>query len=454
MPVPTSRRLAYAAPAFAMAVVGIPVYVFLPKFYSDVVGVDVAFLGLVLLSVRIFDAVTDPLIGLLSDRSRTRFGRRRPWVLLGSLPLAASLAFLFGPPVGLSQPGLWFAVWIYALFLFWTLVTVPYESLGAEITFDYDERTQVLGLRDGMLLAGTVVAAATPSALAALVGLPAGPEGERAKFAWVAALYAPLIVAACTWCALAVRESGAAARANAGLWRGLALVRRNRPFAILLASYGVAAIGSNLPATLLPYYVEYVLHSDRLDLFLVLYLVTGVVFLPAWIRLSERFGKKQAWLGAMALNTGAFAGVFFLGPGDVALYGVLVVLSGVGLGATLAIPSSMQADVIDYDEILSGERREGQYVGLWSLARKLAAAAGVGAALVLFGTSGYQPNAEQSADVQLTLRALYCLVPCLCNAVAFAIALAYPIDRESHRAIREAVLARRRGLPVPDPLRP
>lgn len=139
---------------------------------------------------------------------------------------------------------------------------------------------------------------------------------------------------------------------------------------------------------------------------------------------------------------------------DTGPYGVLVVFSGVGLGATLAIPSSMQADVIDYDEVVSGERREGQYVGIWSLFRKLAATAGVGAALVAFGSAGYEPNVQQSADVQLALRLLYCGVPCACNALAFAIALAYPIDRERHRAILAAVAARRRGLAVADPLRP
>ena len=105
----------------------------------------------------------------------------------------------------------------------------------------------------------------------------------------------------------------------------------------------------------------------------------------AWTALARRLGKKQAWLAAMAVNTGAFAGVFFLGPGDAAAYGVLVFLSGIGFGATLAIPSAMQADVIDYDELLSGRRREGQYIGLWSIAKKTAAALGIGVGLTVLG---------------------------------------------------------------------
>ncbi len=153
----------------------------------------------------------------------------------------------------------------------------------------------------------------------------------------------------------------------------------------------------------------------------------------------------------MLVNTGAFLGVYFLGPGQVAAYGVLVFLSGLGLGATLAIPSSMQADVIDYDELLSGSRREGLYVGVWSISRKLAAAVGVGAALPILAAVGYTPNVAQSEAVVSTLRVLYALVPSLCNLVAIGVAWYYPIGRAEHRAILAAT-ADRAQIPVTDPL--
>jgi GPH family glycoside/pentoside/hexuronide:cation symporter len=230
-------------------------------------------------------------------------------------------------------------------------------------------------------------------------------------------------------------------------------VSQNRPFIILLISYVVAAFGSNLPATLILYYVEYVLQSKLADLFLLIYFVTGVLFLPGWIYMARRLEKKLTWLAAMAINTGAFTGVFFLGPGDAHLYGVLVFLSGIGFGATLAIPSAMQADVIDYDELLSGKRREGQYIGIWSITKKLAAALGVGLALSILGAVGYTPNVEQSEQVQFTLRILYALVPSLCNIVAFLIALAYPISRRVHQDILTAIAEKRAGQSVKDPLR-
>jgi GPH family glycoside/pentoside/hexuronide:cation symporter len=453
--VPTEKKLAYAAPAFALAIVGIPVYVYIPKFYTDVVGVNIAMLGYLILTVRLFDAVTDPAIGFLSDRTQTRFGRRRPYIAVGAIFLSLSMYFLFNPPQASPYfETIWFGVTIFCLFLFWTMIVVPYESLGPEITFDYDERTTLLGMRDGALIAGTLAAASSPAAVAWAFGLSPTDEGERAKFFWIAVLYAPLLVAFCWWCVLSIRERPQLFRGEKqGLLQGLREVSQNRPFIILLVSYIVAAFGSNLPATLILYYVEYVLQSKQADLFLLIYFVTGVLFLPAWIYMARKLEKKVTWLTAMVINTGAFLGVFFLGPGDAHIYGVLVFLSGIGFGATLAIPSAMQADVIDYDELISGQRREGQYIGIWSITKKLAAALGVGLALSILGAVGYTPNVEQSEQVQLTLRVLYALVPSLCNIAAFVIALAYPISRTIHKDILAAIEARREGQSVTDPLR-
>ncbi|MGD8531342.1 MAG: MFS transporter [Syntrophobacterales bacterium] len=453
--VPTEKKLAYAAPAFALAIVGIPVYVYIPKFYTDVVGVNIAMLGYLILAVRLFDAVTDPAIGFLSDKTQTRFGRRRPYIAVGAIFLSLSMYFLFNPPQASPYfETIWFGVTIFCLFLFWTMIVVPYESLGPEITFDYDERTTLLGMRDGALIAGTLAAASSPAAVAWAFGLSPTDEGERAKFFWIAVLYAPLLVAFCWWCVLSIRERPQLFRGEKqGLLQGLREVSQNRPFIILLVSYIVAAFGSNLPATLILYYVEYVLQSKQADLFLLIYFVTGVLFLPAWIYMARKLEKKVTWLTAMVINTGAFLGVFFLGPGDAHIYGVLVFLSGIGFGATLAIPSAMQADVIDYDELISGQRREGQYIGIWSITKKLAAALGVGLALSILGAVGYTPNVEQSEQVQLTLRILYALVPSLCNIAAFVIALAYPISRTIHKDILAAIEARREGQSVTDPLR-
>lgn len=438
---PLISKLSYAFPAFSLAVIGIPVYVYMPKFYTDVIGLNISYVGGVLLAARIFDAVTDPAIGLLSDRTETRFGRRRPWILTGALFTAISVVFLFNPP---SSPGInlniWFAVSIFMLFLFWTVVVVPYESLGPELTFNYDERTSLFSFRDGSLIAGTLAAAASPAIIKSIAGSGSSPADERYVFFILSMIYSPLIILSCLWCVKVLRENRIIpGKKHLSILKGLKFTFKNRPFLILLAAYTVSAIGNNLPATLILYYVQYVLHSASADLFLLLYFITGIIFLPLWIKTAVRIGKKNAWLTAMAINTGAFIGVFFLGEGDTLLYGILVFLSGTGFGATLALPSSMQADVIDYDELMTGERREGQYVGIWSFAKKAAAAFGVGAGLTILGISGYEPNIVQNENVTFTLRVLYALVPCICNAAGFTIALFYPISGERFKEIRTSI---------------
>jgi GPH family glycoside/pentoside/hexuronide:cation symporter len=449
-----TQKLAYAAPAFSLAVIGIPVYVYIPKFYTDIVGVHIATLGTILLIVRLFDAFTDPVIGMLSDRLKTPFGRRRPLIAVGSIFTVAAMFLLFNPPeLNQNNATLWFMVLIFLLFLFWTVVIVPYEALGPELTYDYDERTSLFSVRDGALIAGTLLAAASPTIFKTALDIPASPEGERYTFFILSVFYTPLIIAAVSWCIFSFRERETKLRQiKEKIYSRVISSLKNRPFRILLISYTISAIGNNLPATLILYYVEYVLHSQKADLFLLLYFATGILFLPLWVYWAKKSGKKTAWLASMALNTGAFFGVFFLGAGDELLYGILVFLSGIGFGATLAIPSAIQADVIDYDELISRERREGLYIGLWSIAKKLAAAVGVGAGLALLGASGYVPNVKQPESVVLSLRVLYALVPCLCNTAGFLIALSYPISGKIHREIRNAIALQEQGKPFNDPL--
>ena len=450
----TSEKIAYAAPAFSLAVVGIPVYIYIPKFYTDVVGVHISAMGTILLFVRLFDAITDPLIGLMSDRLKTPYGRRRPLILLGAVITAISIYLLFNPPnLASNTAAVWFTSLIFVLFLCWTIITVPYESLGPELTYDYDERTALFSVRDGALIAGTLIAAASPAMIKTLFDIPKNHQGERDVFFLLSVIYVPLIVISAIWCVKTFKERlSPVIERTENFIAGITSSMQNRPFRILLISYTISAIGNNLPATLILYYVQYVLKSSFADIFLLIYFVTGIMFLPMWVIGSKRYEKKAMWLSAMAVNTGAFSGVFFLGPGDEIAYGILVFLSGIGFGATLAIPSAIQADVIDYDELKSGERREGLYIGLWSIAKKFAAAFGVGVGLALLGAGGYEPNVDQSESVIFTLRVLYSLVPCCCNLIAIMIAIKYPITHKIHKEIRNNIENGFSGKSIKDPL--
>jgi glycoside/pentoside/hexuronide:cation symporter, GPH family len=263
---------------------------------------------------------------------------------------------------------------------------------------------------------------------------------ENDQFSVMAYVYAPLIMLSSLVCILKVRERIQSPVVDHDtLFQGISDVLKNRPFLILLAGYTIAAFGSNLPATLILYYVEYVLQAENAQGFLLVYFLTGIVFLPFWIAISKRTGKKNAWLVSMVINTGAFAGVFFLGPGDALVYGILVFISGIGFGAGLALPSSIQADVIDYDELITGQRHEGKYIGLWSIAKKFSAALGIGIGLLLLGNAGYRPNIVQDKDTVEMLKILYALVPCLCNAVSILIIWFYPITQKDHAKILKTI---------------
>ena len=443
--IPWITRIAYALPALALAVIGIPVYVFLPKFYTDTIGIDISTVGFLLLAVRLFDAVTDPVIGYLSDKSATVFGRRRPFMAFGALGLSLSLLFLFIPPASPGvDPAFRFGFWLFTLFFFWTLVTIPYESLGPEMTTDYHERTTLFGLRDGFLILGTLIAAASPAVINWIMGIFNRLATEQDRFYVLAVLYAPMIIISCAFCIWQVRENPAFKKSRHDtIFKGLFDVLQNRPFLILLMAYTISAFGSNLPATLILYYVEYVLEAQNAEVFLLVYFLTGIIFLPLWIAISRRIGKRNAWIMSMVINTGAFAGVFFLGPGDSHIYGVLVFFSGIGFGAGLALPSSIQADVIDYDELKTGQRREGRYIGLWSVSKKMAAAFGIGIGLLLLGNTGYTPNIPQGKETADMLRILYALVPCLCNTVAILIISFYPITEKYHAQIRDEIKKKR-----------
>lgn len=424
--VPPQSHFAWAVPAGCMAMLGVPLYLYIPKLYSDVGLVDVGLIGMAVLAARILDGVVDPLIGRASDGLRTRWGRRRPFLLFVAPLLAINFVALYAPP-GLGDPGqsemlgVWFAVFLLSLTLCFSLVNVPLESLGPEITKHRHERTRLYGLKDGLVLLGTLVAAAGPEVLQRL-GL-SEPEAFRAFAIGGGAV----LWAACWWCVRACPEPPPKEDARTPFWPAFKSVWQNKPFRILMVATLIASIGANLPATLIVFYVEHVLQSELAPLFLLAYLLTGVACLPLWVLLARRIGRKRAWLLAMGVNAGAFLGVFFLGQGDVLWYGVLVIASGTGFGASLSLPAAMQADVIDYDALQTGERREGLYLGVWSVLRTLASSAGMGVALPILDAAGYIPGAsEQPQAVVLSLRILYALVPSVLTLAALFVARKYP----------------------------
>lgn len=432
----TSTAVAYGAPGVMLAALSFTFYIYFPKFFVDHLGFDLTVLGVIVLASRMWDAITDPAIGALSDRTRTKWGRRRPWMVGAAIPLGVSFYLLAAPPLqlGLSSTTV-LTVLAFVFFLAWTMVTVPYESLGPEISFDYDERNRLFGIRESGVLLGTVTAAALP---ALLVPGALGMSGYGA----LGIIFGVLLFGGIWWCVIGVRERDLTEikRPHGSPWQNLRHALSNRPFMTLLAAYSIWSLGAALSATIFLFFFEHVLQSTAGPFVLVVYLVTGIVFMPFWVYASRRFEKRPAWIAAVTVSAVSISGLALLGPGDVVVASVMLALAGTGLGGAIAIPPSMQADVIDYDELKSGERREGQYIGLWALAKKLGMATSAGLALPALDWSGYLGGQiVQPEDTVTALKWLFVGGPVICNALAVSIALTYTIDRREHQAMRAEI---------------
>jgi len=428
----------YGAPALPLAVLLLPLYVTLPTYYAKDLGVGFGAVGTALLVSRLWDVVTDPLIGLASDRTRGRFGRRRPWMVAG-IPLVVLAAWmLFAPPFGVSAAHL--LIWSLLLYLGGTMILLPYAAWGAELSPDYDERSRIAAVREATVVLGTLLALGIP----ALLGL--SRPAVMGATAWVLTLLLPAAVALAVLSLPdpPVRAPARSSRARGGFLAGLRLLRGNVAFRCLIGAHFVNGIAYGLPATLFLLYVEEVLQApDWAWPLLGLYFAAAIAGVPVWLRLARRWGKHRAWQAAMALAAGTFWIAMLLGPGDVWPFLVLCVLTGLPLGAELALPPAMQADVVDLDTLHSGRRRAGLFFAAWGVATKVPLALAVGIAFPLLDLAGFAQDAAGGQDPAAlwTLAALYSLLPVAIKLAAIWILRCYPIDATEQRRIRAAIVA-------------
>jgi GPH family glycoside/pentoside/hexuronide:cation symporter len=449
----TGIKLAYAGPTFALAGMAIPIFVYMSKFYADVVLVPLGYLALAIALARAFDAITDPLMGWLSDRTRTRLGRRRPYLALGAPLCGLAFFALFSPPSAFSSQAtiVWFGACFLLYFVCNTIFVIPYNALGAELTLDYHERSSLFGWRESFALVGTISAAAAPFPLISWL------SSQRAAYSLLAAGYAIALITLGLFAFLYLRERpGFVARASNPFVPGVRRALRNRPFRILLSSYVVGSVTAAIPATLLPFFISYVVRPEH-DVFwtaaaITSHFVAGLLSIPLWVAASKRYGKRAAWLTGFAVAIAALGGAFFLGEGDVGRGIALLSVAGVAFGGQLLLTPSIQADVIDYDELHTGRRREAQYGAMWALFPKLVAIPGAAIPLAILGAIGYQPNAEQTPEVVFAIRVLFALVPAAFSSFALLIAWRFPITERVHRRIRAGIDAHARGEAARDPL--
>jgi len=413
-----SAGLRYGLLGLPLAFVALPLYVHLPHVYASRYGMPLATLGLVLLLARLFDAVTDPWLGRVSDR----LFARSPGHLLracagAALVMLAGMALLFFPPWPRPDDALALLVMLVITCLAYSLVAIAHQAWGARLGGDETQRTRIVAWREGAGLVGVVLASVLPTWLG---------WGE-----WVAVFGCMLAAGWLAWARSRAPEPVASPVQVASPWRTELLHPwRDRGFRWLMAVFVVNGMASAVPATLVLFFIQDRLGAPSLEpLFLATYFVTAAASMPLWMRLVGRLGLSRSWLAGMLLSVSVFAWAASLGHGDVQGFWWVCALSGLALGTDLALPGAMLAGMIDE----RGDRglREGAYFGWWNLAGKLNLALAAGLALPLLDLLGYRPGTT-SADGLQALTLAYAVLPCMLKLLAaLALYLAF-VRRRSH----------------------
>lgn len=452
---PLSTKLLYGAPNFGGLAMMLPILLNMPKFYADVVGVPLGYMAIALAASRSLDAICDPLIGWITDSTHTRWGRRRPYIF-GAAPFAA-VAFwaLMAPPAHMtgSLAAAWFGATCLLCFLFISIVIGPHHALGVELTLDYKERSSLFGVRESFGLLGMIIAAAAPGLLMQGFGW-----NERQVFSRIGIAFAAAMVGTCWLMVRFIHERpDFVARASNPLVPGVRRAFRNRPFRILLACNIIAGISGAIPPTMLPFFNAYVVQPAQpmlwLSLLMLAFFGVGFAFIPIWVLIARRFGKATTWIATYFIWIPASILEFLLvGKGDSKLLLILMIWIAIPWGVYAFLPPAMQADVIDYDELYTGRRREAQYGALWVILPKLVAIPGAAIPIAILASLGYVPNAMQNPDVILAIRVILTLVPVATGIATMIIVWRFPITEVNHRAMLEGIECHRRGQNAIDPL--
>lgn len=436
---PLSTLIAYGLPALPAAALGLPLLLYLPTFYAVDMGLGFTAVGTALLLVRLWDVVTDFAVGWASDRLPTRWGRRRPW-LVAALPVVVmSVWLLFRPPAGVSL--FYFGVVVFVVYFGWTMMTIPHQAWGAELSPDYGERSRIMAAREMAGLAGVLLAAALPTFLPLIGASPVGASEAAVTLGAVAIVVAVLLPLTGA-VMLTVVPDPAVREVRAPLdWRAaVKLVLGNAPFRRLLLAYLFNGVANGLPATLILLFVTSVLElPEYLGLFLIAYFAAGILGMPIWLKYARRLGKHRAWCLAMLFACVVFALVPWLERGDFVAFLAICLATGLAFGADLVLPAAMQADVVDVDTAAGGGQRTGLYFALWGMATKLALALAVGVAFPLLDLIGYGNTAANPAVALYGLTALYAALPVAFKIAALVLMWNFPLDAEAHAELRRQI---------------
>ncbi len=443
---PWRNVLAFGAPAVGAGYMYLLLSLYVMKFATDVLLIAPAVMGLIFSASRIWDAVSDPLAGYLSDGTRSKLGRRRSWILASLVPIGLTFIMVFSPPASLEGGALiaWMAVAIIGFYSAMTVFFVPHMSLGAELSDDYHERTRLFGMRHAFYTVGSILALVS---MQLLINAEMDSEGAvRSVAAWQAWVAAAVMGGLILYAVVRLKErQDYQGRGSNGPFQALKDVLANPHARTLYLVWFIENVGSSAIGALTLYVAAYIVGAPQwAPLIILCYMIPSTVGVPAWLALSRRIGKIRAWQISMVGTGVSFGSMVMLlvwDTVDIRLVWIMVmaVLAGFSAAGGGSIGPSVQSDVIDYDEMRTGQRKEGSYYAAWNFVAKSA----LGVVLLMTGfalqIAGFAPNVEQTMEVKYTMILLYAVFPLLLCTSGAVLMGRFKLDEASHQDIRVAL---------------
>ncbi len=402
------QLLSFAAPALPLAVLTLPFYIFLPAFYAQTLGL--ATVGGILLLARFFDMASDLAMGAISDITQ-KYGRKI-WLAFGT-PLCALAAWqIFVPPA--TPTAAYLLLWSLLLYAGWTIIAVPYSAMAAEWSADTHERTRIVAYREAATAIGTLLCLLLPVLLVI--------EAQAQQMRLFGALVAVGVPCAMLLLLTQIHEKPAVINhSNTTKLQYWHLLKHHSPFRQLLLAYLLNGLANGLPASLFSVFVVSWLGVSDLaqqGLMLVVYFLAGLGGIPLWQFLSKKYGKQRVWCSAMLLACAFFLLTPLSNAEALWVYWLMVVGTGLCLGADVILPASLQADVIAQDTNRTGHSKAGLLMGAWSMATKLALALAVGIAFPLLDWAGLKTGTTATDLPAFMLISLYALLPTILKLCA------------------------------------
>jgi len=442
-PVTTKQVMAFSLPNFVASVMHGQTSSTLPSIYAIYFGLDLALIGTALLIVRMFDTVTDPLIGYLSDHTESRFGRRKPWIVAGSLMGAPSIIFFFIPPDGVSI--YYFTGWYAMVYLAWTLIEIPMLSWQAEISLDYKVRTKIASVRLAFQIIGTTCFFLVP-----LIPFFATTEFTPQVLAWIgwtAAVLLPLTIFVAVMYVPKGEDYVRPERRDTFV-KMLKGVIKNKAARLYFLAYILLGIGNGIGFTVVfIYIVSYLQLGDKIPYLMTIPALVSFVFIPVWFRLCNRFGRHRTWSAASFMGSFLMLLVFLIKPGESSFIPYLTLFTVYQIFGTVAWVAypGIVADIVDYDKLKSGVNRTGQYFSFLALLTKTTIAIGSAMGFYILKLSGFDASAEMhSAEAAMGIKITVSLIPAIFFLMSAVLIWNFPINKKRQNIIQRRLEGRKR----------